>query len=411
MSEIVNSLLNSSGQSMAFAGGGSGGSSYAQSDIGLDRLVRKETALGTMREIAPPQEHMGLSLFAPFMEVPTDDVIFDYIKDGLQEGIAPARAEDAEAQLAQKDDLFFGQGRASIIDWALKDKYTASDVTRYRDQLILEAALRGINQTPLLSNPTSVRSDFDARVARDDARRVKKLYNRIEWLIMEALWKGEIAYNDGKTIFTVSYARPPAQQNMNINASATYWDAGATHDPIGDLKKIQEDFWDTYQIELKNALVSRKILNTLWRSERFIALTGLVTQSGGTIVDPNYLMNWDPDVAQQIVERATGIKFIVNDNVYQTRAIGSTTVANTRFTPQDKMLLYPDFSDLGEIDDTDIGFGKTLTAPHAEGNWSPGFYEWEQSKRDPWMTERGSGIKAFPIFPYLKYTATVKVLT
>lgn len=409
MSEIVQSLL--SGQSnMASANTGQG-SAYAMSPIGQDRLVRKETALGTMRDIAPPMDHIGLSMFAPFMDVDTDEVIFDYLKDGLQEGVAPARAEDAEAQLAQKDDLYYGQGRASLIDWALKDKYTASDVTRYRDQLILEAALRGVNQMPTLANPGGVRADFDARVARDDARRVRKLYNRLEWLIMEALWKSKIQYNDGKIIFSVDYFRPPAQQDMAPNGSNLYWDAGVTHDPIGDLMAIKETFWNTYQIEPKNALISKKAFNTLWKSERFTALTGLVTQAGSTVVDPMYLMNWSPDAAVQIVERATNIKFHLYDSVYQTRAIGSTQVVNTRFSPEDKILLYPDFSDLGEIDGTDIGFGKTLTAPHAEGNWSPGFYEWEQEKRDPWLTERGSGIKAFPIFPYLKYTATVKVLT
>lgn len=409
MTQIVNSLL--SGQGLPGPSQGDGTSAFAQSPVGLDRLVRKETALGTMRDIPPPTDHIGLSMFAPFMEVDTDDVIFDYIKSGLQEGVAPARAEDAESQLAQKDDLFYGQGKASIIDWALKDKYTASDVTRYRDNLILEAAVRGTNSALSINNPGSLRADFDARVARDDARRVKSLYNRIEWLIMDALWKGQIDYNDSKIKFTVNYGRPAEQQDININDAGTYWDAGTSHDPIGDLLKLKEEFYDLYDIELKNAMCSKKLLNTFWRSERFTALTGLVTQSGSTVVDPNYLMNWNPGVAQQIVENATGIKFITHDSVYQTRAIGSKTVVNTRFTPQDKILFYPDFSDLGVIDDTQIGFGKTLTSPHPEGNWSAGFYEWEREKIDPWMTERGSGIKAFPIFPYLKYTVVAKALT
>src|SRR5512135_3282122 len=99
--------------------------------VGLDRLVRKEVSLGSIREIQPPQDHIGLAQIAPFLDVATDDVIFDYLKGGLQDGLAPARAEDAEAELAQKDQLYYGEGRASIIDWALKDKYTASDVTRY----------------------------------------------------------------------------------------------------------------------------------------------------------------------------------------------------------------------------------------------------------------------------------------
>src|SRR5687768_5114571 len=104
----------------------------------LDRLVRKEVALGAIREVQPRQELIGLAQIAPFLDVATDDVIFDYIKGGFQDGLAPARAEDAEAELAQKDDLLYGSGRAAVIDWSLKDKYTASDVTRYREGLILQ---------------------------------------------------------------------------------------------------------------------------------------------------------------------------------------------------------------------------------------------------------------------------------
>src|SRR5437868_10412559 len=93
----------------------------------FDRLVRKETSLGAIRELPVPDTHIGLSQVAPFLDVDTDEVIFEYIKGGLQEGLAPARSEDAEAELAQKDELLYGQGRASIIDWSLKDRYSASD--------------------------------------------------------------------------------------------------------------------------------------------------------------------------------------------------------------------------------------------------------------------------------------------
>ena len=109
----------------------------------LDRLVRKEVSLGAIREKAVPESHIGLQL-APFLDVATDDVIFEYIKGGLQEGLAPARAEDAEAELAQKDELLYGQGRAAVIDWSLKDKYTASDVTRYREGLFIQRQLDGV---------------------------------------------------------------------------------------------------------------------------------------------------------------------------------------------------------------------------------------------------------------------------
>jgi len=67
-------------------------SKFASGGLSQDRLVRKEVSLGTIREkLLWPQTHIGLSI-APFLDVATDDVIFDYIKGGLSDGLAPARA-------------------------------------------------------------------------------------------------------------------------------------------------------------------------------------------------------------------------------------------------------------------------------------------------------------------------------
>src|SRR5215211_2627987 len=86
---------------------------FAATAIGLDRLVRKEDSLGSIREILPPMDHIGLEMF-PLYGVESDDVIFDYIKNNLADGLSPARAEDAESELSQKDDFTYTQGRASI---------------------------------------------------------------------------------------------------------------------------------------------------------------------------------------------------------------------------------------------------------------------------------------------------------
>ena len=151
------------------------------SNVGLDRLVRKEDSLGAIRELQPPTGQIGLQLF-PFYEVDSDDVIFDYIKGALVDGLTPARAEDAESELSQKDDLTYGQGRASIIDWAKKDKYTASDVTRYKENLRLQQLVQGAGTNLNLNDPGNMVHQFNAQVARDDARRSRKLFNRLEWL-------------------------------------------------------------------------------------------------------------------------------------------------------------------------------------------------------------------------------------
>lgn len=386
-------------------------------ELSQDRLVRKEVALGTLREMEPPKTHIGLSI-APFLEVASDDVIFDYTKP-LTEGLAPARAEDAESELAQKDTFFGGTARASIIDWAVKDHYTASDVTRYRETLLIASQL-GVNSVNEL--PVTVAgniSEFQAKLARDEVTRRRKMDNRIEWLIMTALETGAITYNDGKIMFSVNYGRP-ADQTDEAPTNGL-WSATSS-DPIRDILAVQEKMYDTYGVRMTRAVTSRKVLNNLLNSDKFAARSGLAipgysTPSGGTVgspagtpVDPMYLIDgWGPTAAQAIIEQQTGVRFAVYDSVYRTRALGSTTVVNNRFMSENKVLFLPDPDDVAELDDA-IGFAKTLTSPHPEGNWTSGFYEYEIETRDPWGLDRGTGIKAFPVFPHMDLTYTMSVL-
>lgn len=386
----------------------------------LDRLIRKEVSLGAIREKQPPTDHIGITTIAPFLDVQTDDVIFDYIKGGYQDGLAPARAEDAEAELAQKDDLLAGSGRAAVVDWSLKDKYTASDVSRYRQDLFIQEQLRGVNGADLALNFTGRQIDgFQQKLARDDAKRKRNLDNRLEWLIMQAMQTGTIAYNDGKIKWTVDFGRPSGQQDQ-APASGTY--DTTDFDPIGDFMDVSDTMYDTYGVRPKRVIASRKLLNRIWKSDRWLARFGIVV--GGTpsspISDPRYLTgNFSRQAAIDALSQEVEMEFVEYDSVYQTRAIGSTTTTNVRFLRDDTFIFLPNATPggtfdntgvLGPIDDTELGFAKTLTSPHPEGNWTPGFYEWEDEVRDPWMHVRGNGIKAFPVFPYMELTYTMKAL-
>jgi hypothetical protein len=378
----------------------------------IDRLVRKEVSLGSIRERQPPLDHIGLAQIAPFLDVATDDVIFDYIKGGLQDGLAPARAEDAESELAQKDELYYGQGRAAIIDWALKDKYLPSDISRYREDLFLRELANGSTSDLNFNFVGRTADDFTKRLAREDALRRRKLDNRLEWLIMSSIETGGISYNDGKLKFSVNWGRPSGQQDQ-APASGD-WDAAtnADFDPINDILEIQQFMFDTYGFRPKKVITSQKLLNRVWTSslwqQRAITLVGATLASGGGTVNPAYSMpGFGPQAAVQALADATGCEFIIYDSVYRTRPIGGTTFTNVRFLSENKMYFLPSDGDLGDIDDTEVGFAKTLTSPHPEGQWSSGYYEWEDESKDPWMHVRGSGIKAFPVFPYMEYTYTM----
>jgi len=378
------------------------------SPIGQDRLVRKEVSLGLIREIVPPQNHIGLQLF-PFLDVPTDDVIFNYAL-GDADGLAPARAEDAESELARKDDAFVSEGRASVIDWSIKDHYTASDVSRYREWLTILEAMRDSQSLALTA--TSATEGWVQRMAKDTLRRRRKLDNRLEWLIMSALSTGTISYNDGKIKFSVDYGRPVHQQLVlgtdTLVGGVSGYTLGAVWtntaaDPILDITSIQQYAYDVYGVRITRAITSRKVLNSILNSTKFIARTGLITQSGSTPVDPKYLIDgWGPLAAQSIVEQQTGLKFQEYDSVYRTRPLGSNTFTANRFLPENRIIFLPDEADVAEFDDTELGFGRTLTSPHPAGNWTANFYEWEKDYgQDPWGYDAGTGIKAFPVFPHM----------
>jgi hypothetical protein len=389
---------------------------FAPSAIGADRLVRKEVALGVIREILPPQNHIGLQLF-PWMEVATDDVIFSYAK-GLTDGLAPARAEDSESELAMKDDIFPGQGRASIIDWAHKTRYSASDVTRYREMNRILEQMRDTNSLPLTIG--SALEDWATKVAKDTALRRRKLDNRLEWMLMTSLATGALAYNDGKIKFNVPWGRPTTQEAGHVdNVLGSYvlngvvdW-SGTSFDPIGFFLAVQEMMYDLYSVRITRCLTSRKNLNRVVASDKFAQRSGLIVPNGSggiSTADPNYVMDgWGPQAALQVVTNATGIEFIEYDSVYRTRPVGSSTITSNRFMPEVEMVFLPDEGDIAEFDDTEIGFGKMLTAPHPEGNWTAGFYEWEKERTDPWGYDVGTGVKAFPVLPHMDKTYAVNV--
>jgi hypothetical protein len=360
-----------------------------------DRLVRKEVALGVVRELEPPKEHIGTRLLAPFRDVESDDVIFDYAA-GLVTGLAPARAEDAESELAQKDETV-GYGRASIIDWALKDHYDPSDVSRYRELTQLGGS---VTQGSFPLTIGRMTEGFQAKLARDTRLRRAKLDNRFEWLITRALETSVITYNDGRISFSVDYGRPAGQTTDSVGAG-NWWNLAAA-DPIGNILARQQQADDLYGVTLNRAIISTKIANAMYASERFqnmlIGSNPLYTVEG-----------WGPDTARRIVSAQTNTEFIVYDSVYRTRNLGTTNWVNNKFLDPTKVYFLPSQDDINQLDDT-VGFGATLTSPHPEGNWGTGFYEWERSTVDPWGYDIGTGCKAFPVFPHLNLTWVLKVL-
>ncbi|MGE0342559.1 MAG: major capsid protein [Porticoccaceae bacterium] len=364
--------------------------------LSQERLVRKEVALGTIRAFEPPQDHIGTRLIAPWKHVESDDVIFSYTR-GMTAGLAPARAEDAESEMAGKDDST-ATGAASLIDWAIKDHYDASDVSRYREGLIIKG-IAGATSLPLTVDRMT--DEWQNKLARDARVRRRMLDNRFEWMIMQALETNAISYSEGKVIFDVEFGRPDDQTDMVPTNGL--WSVTASADPIEDIGVLQQDAKDTYGVDLNRAIMSTRVFRSLKALDKWPgAFAG---------VDPNYsIRGWSDEKAKQWIADQTGIDFILYDSVYRTRPLGSNTITNTRFLSDNKVYFLPSQADIEALDDDVVGFAATLTSPHPEANWQSGFYEWERSTVDPWGYDVGTGVKGFPVFPHLDKTYTLAVL-
>lgn len=398
---MTNSFGPSGAPSLAGPAGGSQNFGYP---LDYDRVVRKETSLGFIRQLAPPEDHLWPTL-TPMMDVPTDDFVFDYIEPDITSGLATARAQDAESELVQHDFFAGGQGRASIMDWANKDTYSATDVMNYRDaQRIVESMNNSDSRLP--ATVQGAVNDLPTKMARHAASRVRRFHNRFEDIVTKSLVNSEYTYNDGRMSFTVPWGRPANQTNQTPE-SGTY--AADTHDPVNDILAVGQQMFDTHGIVIDRVIGSRKALSSFYKSSKFRMLTGFAPGAGVTEGDMSYLIKgWGPKAAVNFVAEQTGITPIVHDAVYRTRNADGTVTA-TRYLPEDVLIFLPATSSITELDSTGLGFGKVCTAPHIEGNMTPGFYEWEQMQRDPWQLTAGTGIKAFPVMPYMHFTYTLKL--
>lgn len=374
--------------------------------LSQSRLIRQETALGTIRELVPADELIGIRDFAPYKNINTDDFVLQLANGEGQALMAPARADDAEAELFQTDDFVPGEFRGRTIDWAIKSRYSTSDVNTFRDAVKTAEQVRS-GQLPLFVS--NIRDGFDERLRRDTVKRRDMLDRRMNWLIMQSVVEGAVAYNDGKIKFNLNWGRP-ADQHRQAPVSGVY--NATTHDVINDIKAVKKFMRTRYGVEISRAYCSQDYLDTFWTSDKFtqIAAPGNVNIEQSDM--PYLLSGWGPDSAVQIVQQATGVTFIPHDAIYRTRPIGSTEFTAHRWFPRDEVLFMPDQADIRAMDDSElgVGFGATLTSPHPAGNWTSGFYEWEKDYGvDPWGYAVGNGIKALPVFAHMELTYTQKL--
>ncbi|AKC02747.1 major capsid protein [Gordonia phage Gmala1] len=373
---------------------------FSSGVVPLKELMARRVHLGIVRELTPPEGNIGLN-FVPFMDVEADDVIMDYLR-GTGSGLAPAVSPDAEAELFQDSDDVTGQIKASIMDWRLKSRYSATDIHQYFEaKQVLEDAAKNGTTIPT-TTLGSLTKKIDNKVARDTVRRKQALDNRIEWLIMKGLVDARIQYDDGKIKFDVDFKRPAGNVKVDGVGGVDLDYSSDTHDPINQIIAQKQAAFDDHGVDLSRMLVSRKFANSLFKSSKFMPRTGFAPSAG---VDPKYVLEgWGPKAAIDIIQRECDVELIINDNVFRQRNPLTGVIQNVRYQPENEVLFLPNEAQIAAYDDTELGFGKILTSPHPMNDFNPGWYAWETETTDPWVRFVGTGIKAFPVLPHMELT-------
>lgn len=301
---------------------------------------------------------IGLS-FLPWYESATEETMWDIVR--AVSPMANFRAIDGEAEIV--GEQAFDRAYADIVDIAVKTRFNASDLRKIKEAGML----------PVVDGaPSFVQKQADEakRKIRRAIERLKlRVDNRVEWLQINAL-QGTISFT-GKVIFSVDYAIPGDQKGLS---PTTPWSTHASADPLGDLQAWQQVVLENSGVLPDVVIMSRKALNH--------AMYATTMRDAMKYTNPILSIK----KTLEFLEDNAGIKVVLYDAKY-TDETGTT---RSRFLAEDKIIMLPSASELPE------GVGDTATVGHPLADYAPGYYTWQETKKDPYGLEVGVGISAFP---------------
>lgn len=344
--------------------------------------------LAAVREIEIPRGYIAQN-YLPLQSVLYDELTWDIIKDENQ----LAGVYGIDGQILPGDDPIFSQA--------------ISDVFRIgASRIIPESAVRTLRDPGMLQvqGPGMVR-DIRAKAEEDVARRLAAANGEVdatmEYLGMRALmgsipWPPpEFGNPPGprfeRAKFTVDLGlkhKFDADAGISFNGQTLgtgyYWTDLTNSDPLKDLMGIltvmrEEAGVATGQYDL--------VLSEIWRYWLLqnATLRDLLKQSENA---PRLLRWTDVDT---LFRDTLGWGFSFYDGQYTTRTVSTSDPSNVtihrhRILPSNKVLLVP----------TGVQVGDFATSPAKPNGWQTGKFTWREENTNPWTTEVGVGINAFP---------------
>lgn len=310
--------------------------------------------------------------FLPWYESATEETMWDIVR--AVSPMANFRAIDGESEIV--GEQAFDRGYADIVDIAVKTRFNASDLRKIKEAGML----------PIVDGSTSFvqkQADEAKRKIRRAIERLKlRVDNRIEWLQINAL-QGTISFT-GKVVFSVDYGIPGDQKGLT---PTTVWSNHTSADPLGDLQAWQQVVLENSGVLPNVVIMSRKALNHAMYS----------TTMRDAMKYTNPILSIKKTIA--FLEDNAGIMI----RLYDTKYTDETGLSRSRFLAENKIIMLPSREELPE------GVGDTATVGHALADYAPGYYTWQDTKKDPYGLEVGVGITAFPriIHPEALLIATV----
>lgn len=331
-------------------------------------LFNKKTMTQVVSKLNPATSKV-FAQFLPVKNVATKQTMWDIVH--ASNGIADFRAEDAEAQLVEREA--YDQAFADLADIAEKERFNDTDLRTLREAGSLPISEDG----PGLIQAMAAEAELKQRQAMQRLR--TRVDNRLEWMRVNALM-GSIAYNSKGLKFTVDYGIPTAQKDQ---APAVPWSTLASAKPLEDIQGWQVFLRNTYGREAKTMICSYQTMLYIAQNTAIQAAMQY-TMPMMTVTD-----------AVNFVQSKLNLTVVLYDSTYQ-----DSNKVYQRYMPENKVILIPDLSDLPE------GLGDTAVTGHAHNNYQPGYYTWTEQKADPYGVFVGVGIEAFPrlMHPEVLYT-------
>ena len=345
-----------------------------------NNILEPKFMLEVVKNIEIPRAYIGQN-YLPMVDVSTEALTWDVLKDEQNLG----GVYSIDGQIRPGSEAIFGQMFADVCRIGAARLVSESEWRKLRDPGMagIETGMVGDIKAEVTRKVAQKLVDCNREVdATLEYLRINALLGYIKWPPEPATGKGAL----GNAVFAVDYRLPSDHKvkatDANLGGGGYFWTTIASADIVKDLEAIQvflaDEGGDPTQLDM---IMSRHALKLAMQQASFIDIMKYTNPSG--------LMNFG--AAAQYIETTLGIRPVIYDTQYTYRTVSTTdpsdiTINRVRILPTNYVLFVPRNTKVGDV----------ATSPAEANGWRTGKFTWLKKEVNPWKTELGEGINAFP---------------